>query len=222
MLAASSKTRPEAGINALEAMILSFNGINSLRQHIREKARIHGIISHGGEAANVVPAYSAADFLVRAQDEAYLERLKEKVINCFTGAATATGARLGYEWGSVCYAPMLNNLALARMFARNMQFLGRRMGFRSSYGGFGSTDMGNVSQLVPSIHPIVAIATPGTAAHSPEFAAAATGEAAVWGIMDSAKAMAMTATDLLAEPGLLSRVQEDFRLEKGKLAGYAE
>ncbi len=220
--AAHAAARPEAGINALEAMVLSFNGINSLRQHIRQKARIHGIITHGGEAANIVPEYSAGDFLVRADDEAYLECLKGRVLNCFAGAATATGTRLSYEWGSVCYAPMLNNLALTRIFVRNMRSLGRRMMLRRRYGGFGSTDMGNVSQLVPSIHPIVAIASPGTLSHSSEFAAAAAGEKAAAGIVDSAKALAMTAGDLLSDPEALARVKEDFRLEKGKRAALVE
>jgi amidohydrolase len=86
--------RPESGINALAAMILSFNAIDALRQHIKSKARIHGIITDGGQAANVVPAHSAGNFLVRAPDETYLAELKEKVLNCFKGAAQATGARL--------------------------------------------------------------------------------------------------------------------------------
>ncbi len=96
-------------------MILSFNAINSLRQHIKSKARIHGIITDGGQAANVVPAHSAGSFLVRAADETYLAELKQKVLNCFIGAATATGARLEYKWDELCYAPMLNNLTLGKL-----------------------------------------------------------------------------------------------------------
>lgn len=103
---------PEQGINALEAMILAFNAVNSLRQHIRDSARIHGIITHGGDAANVVPAYSSASFFVRTQDSIYLDELKQKVLRCFEGAALATGARLDYKWDEIVYAPMKNNLVL--------------------------------------------------------------------------------------------------------------
>ncbi|MDO8442868.1 MAG: amidohydrolase, partial [bacterium] len=104
--AAHAAARPEAGINALEAMLLSFAAINALRQHIKSTARIHGIITDGGKAANIVPAHSAGLFMVRAKENGYLDELKQKVLNCFTGAATATGARLEYKWDNVCYAPM--------------------------------------------------------------------------------------------------------------------
>jgi len=96
--AAHAAAGPEQGINALEAMLLSFASINSLRQHIRSTARVHGIITDGGEASNIVPAHSAGNFIVRAMDMDYLEELKEKVLNCFIGAATATGAQLKYKW----------------------------------------------------------------------------------------------------------------------------
>ena len=122
--AAHAAADPELGINALEAMILSFNAIDALRQHIKEKARIHGIITDGGEAPNVVPAHTAGTFLVRAQDDAYLDDLKPRVINCFTGAATATGAKLKYRWADVRYASMKNNIALANLFRNNLQSIG--------------------------------------------------------------------------------------------------
>jgi len=95
--AAHASARPHMGINALEAMINSFTAINSLRQHIRDKARIHGIITDGGEAANIIPDHAAARLLVRAEDDAYLDELKQRVINCFIGAAAASGARLEYK-----------------------------------------------------------------------------------------------------------------------------
>ena len=91
---------------------------------------------------------------MRAEDDAYLDELKEKVLNCFVGAATATGARLEYKWGEVRYAPLRNNLTLARLFRQNMQSLGRKVLLSNPTKAFGSTDMGNVSQLVPSIHPM--------------------------------------------------------------------
>jgi len=211
---AHAAARPEAGINALEALLLSFAGINALRQHIKDKARLHGIITDGGEAANVVPAHSAATFLVRAEDSAYLDELKEKVLDCFKGAAMATGARLEYRWGEVCYAPMRNNLTLARLFRENMQTLGRQIKLSDPSKTFGSTDMGNVSQIVPSIHPHIAIAPEEVVAHSPQFAQAAASEAGIKGLIDAAKALAMTVVDLVADPKILSRVKREFQQDK--------
>lgn len=212
--AAHSASSPEAGINALEAMIQSFVAINSLRQHIRDKARVHGIITDGGEAANIVPAHSAAVFLVRAEDNAYLDELRQKVINCFVGAATASGARLEYRWGDTSYAPMRNNLTLARLFKQNMESLGRKVKLTDPSGAFGSTDMGNVSQLVPSIHPMVAIAPEEVLIHSPQFASAAASEAGTQGLLDGAKALAMTVVDLVAKPEIVTKIKEEFRQEK--------
>jgi len=212
--AAHAAARPAAGINALEAMLLSFAAINSLRQHIKNKARIHGIITDGGEAANIVPAHSAGSFIVRAEDDAYLNELKQKVLNCFIGAATATGARLEYRWGDISYATMRNNLILAKLFRQNMESLRRKMQLYDPDKGMGSTDMGNVSQLVPSIHPSVAIAPVEVVTHSPEFASAAASEAGIQGLLDAAKTLALTVTDLVANPGIVAKIKEEFQQQQ--------
>ncbi len=221
--AAHAASRPQAGINALEAMIQSFNGINSLRQHIHPRARIHGIITNGGQAANVVPDHTAGVFLVRAADDAYLDVLKKRVLDCFAGAATATGARLEYKWDEVRYGTLLNNLTLAKAFTRNMQALGRRMQMYDPDKSFGSTDFGNVSQLVPGIHPSVAIAPPGDiVVHSPQFAAAAASESAQKGLFDAAGALAMTVVDLISDADLMAKVKTEFyRSQPGKPSGAA-
>jgi metal-dependent amidase/aminoacylase/carboxypeptidase family protein len=184
-----------------------------LRQHIKERARIHGIITDGGQAPNIVPGHSAGSFIVRAEDDRYLDELKEKVVNCFMGAATASGARLKYRWREARYAPMLNNMTLAGLFRRNLRSLGRRVLLRDK-GGFGSTDMGNVSQLVPSIHAVFAIAPPRVLIHSPRFAAAAASEAGIRGLLDAAKALAMTVADLLASPNTVDKIKREFRRGK--------
>lgn len=202
--------QPHEGINALEAMILAFTSINSLRQHIRGDARIHGIITDGGEAPNIVPAHSAATFLVRASDGKYLEQLSDRVLNCFKGASASSGARLEYRWREEIYAPMKNNATLGELFRRNLESLGRQVVVCDPDHGFGSTDMGNVSQLVPSIHPTIAVASPGIAIHTSEFAAAAASERGHGGLIDAAKAMAMTVIDAL-QPGMLGTIQEEFR-----------
>jgi len=210
--AAHAAAFPQEGVNALEAMILAFNGINSLRQHIRERARIHGIIAQGGEAPNIVPAYTAGSFLVRAEDKAYLDELKEKVLNCFKAASLATGARLEYKWVAY-YAPLRTNLALAEVFSKNMEALGRNL-WATVERGLGSSDVGNVSVLVPTIHPMVAIAPLEVLPHSPEFAEAAASEAGNRGLLDGAKALAMTVVDLIAQPGVMDRIREEFLATK--------
>jgi amidohydrolase len=208
--AAHAAGQPHRGINALDAMILAFTSINSLRQHVRGDARIHGIITDGGEAPNIVPVHSAAVFLVRALDDDYLAELKDKVLNCFTGASIATGARLEYRWRDKTYAPMKNNMTLAGLFKQNLESLGRQVEAFDPRFGLGSTDMGNVSQMVPSIHPTIAIAPPGVLIHTPEFAAAAASEAGHKGLMDAAKAMAMTVVDILGQPGILDKIKQEF------------
>jgi len=208
--AAHAAAYPEQGINALEAMILAFNAVNSLRQHIKDRARIHGIITRGGEAANVVPAYSAASFFVRAQDNIYLDEIKQKVLRCFEGAALATGARLDYKWAEIVYAPMKNNLVLAQLFAQNLESLGRKVEPFEPYFDFGSTDMGNISQVLPAIHPSIAIVSPNVLLHSAEFVQAAASESGHKGILDAAKALAMTVADLLSGPEALAKVKDEF------------
>jgi len=207
--AAHAAAQPHRGINALDAMILAFTSINSLRQHIKAEARIHGIITDGGEAPNIVPAHSAATLFIRALNNDYLDELKDKVLNCFTGASIASGARLEYRWGEKTYSPMKNNVTLAGLFKQNLESLGRHVEAFDPRFGLGSTDMGNVSQVVPSIHPTIAIAPFNVLIHTTEFTAAAASQAGQQGIMDAAKAMAMTMVDIL-QPGMLDRIKQEF------------
>lgn len=206
---AHAASQPHKGINALDAMILSFTSINALRQHIRGDARIHGIITDGGEVPNIVPAHTAALFLVRAADHDYLAEVKDKVLNCFRGASMASGARLEYKWRDRAYAPMKNNMTLAQLFGRNLKSLGREVDAFDPRFGFGSTDMGNVSQAVPSINPTIAIAPQHVVIHTPEFAAAAASDAGNSALLDAAKAMAMTVADIL-QPGIIEQIKQEF------------
>jgi len=210
--AAHAAARPEAGINALDALVMAYNSVSALRQHIRDSARIHGIITDGGQAVNVVPEHTAAVFLIRAEDDDYLEELKEKVLACFRAGAEATGARLEYRWGEEArYRAMRSNRALADAFRRNMEALGRQVEECDSGRSLGSTDMGNVSALVPAIHPTVAIAPPDVPIHTPEFRDVSASEAGHRGLLDAAKAMAMTAVDVLLDADLRRRIEEGFR-----------
>jgi len=201
---------PEAGINALEAMVQSFVSINSLRQHIRDSSRIHGIITDGGNAANVVPEHSAGNFIVRATQDSYLDELMERVLDCFVGAAIATGARLEYKWGDTRYATVRSNMTLAEAFRLNMESLGRNISLANPAGTMASTDFGNVSHLVPGLHACVAVADPDVLLHSADFAEATRSERAIEGVIDAAKAVAMTFADLIASPELMEEVRDEF------------
>ncbi len=200
---------PDKGINALEAMIISYNAINSLRQHVVDGSRVHGIITDGGQAANVVPAHSAGLFYIRATDDVYIETLKDRVVGCFEAGARATGARLEHRWSEPQYSTMKNNGVMSGLYTRNLENLGRKV---ESYEGrnFGSTDMGNVSYMVPGIHPIIAVAPRGVPIHTEEFETHAGSEAGHGAMVDGATAMAWTVIDLLSEPANMAAAKEEF------------
>ncbi len=207
---AHASAHPEEGINALDAMILAFSAINKLKEKIGKNERIHGIITDGGRAANIIPARSAANFLVRAENEDALDRLKRKALNCFTRASKQVGARLNYKWGDSAYAPMRNNTALASLFIDNMKQLGYQMPLSDEREKFGSTDMGNVSQVIPVIHPMISITDETVTVHSFEFASAAASERGFKATIRAAKALAMTAIDLFAIPENITRSKQEF------------
>lgn len=220
--AAHAAAHPDWGINALEALVQSYNNINSLRQHIRPTARIHGIITDGGEAANIVPAHAAGTFLVRAVEDDYLDQLIERTLACFKAGALATGARLEYRFSSARYSAMHANRTLAEAFRQN---LGRTRDLASIEApdhpqAMGSTDMGNVSALLPAIHPMLAVAPPDVSLHTPEFVQWAAAPEGHQALLDGAKAMALTAIDALSDPALLAAARAES--EAGKEVGWKE
>jgi amidohydrolase len=207
---AHAASRPEAGINALDALVIAYNTIAALRQHIRDSARIHGIITDGGQMPNVVPNHSQGIFLVRAEDQAYLDDLKRRVVACFEAGATATGARLELRWDSVEYAPLRANKAMADVFRRNMAAVGRSTREPATPRALGSTDVGNVSILLPTIHPSIRVAPREVNIHTADFERLAGSEDGDKALIDAAKAMAMTAVDILVDAGLRERLWEEF------------
>ncbi len=210
--AAHAAARPEAGQNALDAMVAAFVNIGLLRQQLRDSARVHGIITDGGQAVNVIPHHTAASLLLRAEDDAYLdESLKEKVLACFQAAAQATGCRLEHRWGEESrYRTMRTNRALADAYRANIEALGRNVMEPESRRSMGSTDMGNVSALIPAIHPSIGVAPADVPIHTVEFRELAVSEAGHKALLDSAKALAMTALDVLTSPELRERMRGEF------------
>lgn len=207
---AHASSTPELGINALDAVIQTFNSINALRQHITSDARIHGIIIDGGVKPNIVPDYAAASFYIRALDTAYQQKLVKKVKACAQGAALSTGAKLKFEIIGPTYASRKINHTMAAAFIKNLEILGESLNPEPPGSGLGSSDIGNVSQVVPTIHPYIAIADKEIAAHSKEFTVASGSEKGQKAMLTAAKALAMTALDVLTKKELLKNIKEEF------------
>jgi amidohydrolase len=210
--AAHAAIEPHEGINALDAMILSFNAINALRQQVRDGTRIHGYIAKGGVSANTVPDHTVAEFRVRAPSLVYLDTVKAKVERILEASASATGCAVTIEWMRG-YAEMRNNQALASAFADNIGTLGLAIDDCMPGEWIGSTDMGNVSQVVPALHALIAIGGKELSLHTPAFAEAAKSENAHRSLIQGAKALAMTAIDVLTNDELAARVEAEFALE---------
>jgi amidohydrolase len=210
--ASHASAMPEQGINALDALVIAYQAIGALRQHIGIFERIHGIITDGGQAPNIVPENAAGRFYVRAADAGELATLKARVENCFRAGAKATGAELEISWSEADYLDIRYNEPLAESYRANAESLGRAF-FpleKVPIGLAGSTDMGNVSYRVPSIHPMIESAPLLCSIHNPEFEQWAGGEMGDEAAIDGAKALAMTAVDYLSDPRLRQRVRENF------------
>ncbi len=209
--ASHASSKPQDGINALDALVLAYMNIAALRQHIRSDARVHGVITNGGGVPNVVPDHTSGRFFMRARDDAYLDELQERVLACFRAGAEATGARLEYRFPSKRYAAMRSNPTLATLFAANLHALGLEETPPDPTRGSGSSDMGNVSQVVPALHPSIAIAPAGVAGHSLEFARYAGSPDGMAGLASAASVMALTVADLFGRPDLLAQAASEFR-----------
>jgi amidohydrolase len=210
--AAHAAAMADRGVNALDAIVIAYQAIAALRQHIKGSERIHGIITEGGQAPNVVPERAAGRFYVRAANADELAALKVRVERCFRAGSEATGADAEIRWEAIDYLDMRYNDPLAATFRANAETLGREF---FPYEKLppnlqGSTDMGNVSQRVPSIHPMLAAAPLHVIIHHPDFekwAGSELGEAAA---LDGAKALAMTALDFFTDADLRRRAREAF------------
>jgi metal-dependent amidase/aminoacylase/carboxypeptidase family protein len=210
---------PHSGINALDGLVTAYNAIAHLRQHIRPTERIHGIITEGGLAPNIVPDRAAGIFMVRAATERRLAQLKTRVEACFQAGAHASGAHLTIRTTGEDYSDMDTNQPLSAAYAANLERLGRKLADITTVPAAvaGSTDMGNISKLVPSIHPMIAVSPPTVALHSAEFAQWAGSEDGHRAVVDGAKALAMTALDVLQEPQLLAAVRAAFAAQQRRM-----
>lgn len=198
---------PQLGINALEALILFFNGVNSLRQYLRDEVCIHGIIVDGGISPNVIPERATARFYIRARQQEHLGLALEKIKTCASGAAAMIGARVEWRNFEFSYQNMISNPTLAGLFRENLKLLGVR-NLAGPREALGSIDMGNVSQVVPSLHPYLAL-NGKFIPHSREFALAAGSEVGEAAMMLAVKALACTAVDLYMQPVLVEKARAE-------------
>jgi amidohydrolase len=210
--ASHASAMPHRGLNALDAVVTAYQSIAQLRQHIRGTDRIHGIITDGGLAPNIVPERAACRFYVRAVNGQELAELKPRVQACFEAGALATGCRLETKWGESNYLDLKTNWPMAEAYERNATPLGRQFfPLKELPPGYaGSTDMGNVSHRVPSIHPCLGVAPMNVIIHNAEFARHAVSEKGDQAVIDGAKSMALTVLDLLYDKELFARTKADF------------
>ncbi|KJL04928.1 MULTISPECIES: M20 family metallopeptidase [Priestia] len=212
---AHAAAAPHEGINALDGVLQTFNSINALRQHVKPDVRIHGVITEGGKAANVVPDYAVAQFYVRASTRAYVDEVTEKVKACANGAALATGTKLKISNYEFSYDDMQTNQTLSDVYTNNLISLGvSEQSITEDQGDHGSLDMGNVSQVVPAIHPYIQICDDYFVCHTHEFREAALSEQGREAMILGAKTMALTGYDVLTNQTLLQKIKEEFNATK--------
>lgn len=209
---AHASAMPHAGVNALDALITAYQTIAQLRQHIKPTERIHGIITEGGIAPNIVPEHARGVFYVRAADAIELAALKKRVHACFEAGALATGCTADIRWAKADYLDMKTSWPIANAYEANARSLGRDFFPLSKMpsGSAGSTDMGNVSHRVPSIHPMIASAPPSVVIHNPEFARWAASDLGDKACLDGAKSLAMTAIDFMTSKEMQDAAKAEF------------
>lgn len=204
---------PHEGINALDAVIQLFNGINALRQQLKDDVRIHGIITHGGDAPNIIPEYAKARFYIRAATRAGLNEVTKRVKAVAEGAALATGATLNV----IAFQNEVDNLLLNRQYDAVFKEVVEELGETIAEGdrpGIGSTDAGNISQVVPTIHPYIKIGPADLVAHTVPFREAAASSRGDQALITGAKALALTALKLITDEDTLAQIKAEFKERK--------
>lgn len=208
---AHAAAAPHMGRNALDGAVLAYNSIAALRQHIRPTERVHGIFTHGGDKPNIVPKYAAMNWYVRSDTLETLKPLKARVEDCFRGAALASSCDVDLQWEDHAYADVRDSASLLSAYVANGHMVGRDFAEPSPNSMVvGSTDMGNVSYLAPSIHPMIRVAPRGVPIHTARFADYAGGEEGDRAAIDGAKILALTALDVWSNGELREVISAEF------------
>jgi amidohydrolase len=217
--AAHASAAPEKGRNALDAMVLGYVNVAALRQHIAPDERIHGIFLEAGHAANIVPARTVAQWYVRSPSGAGLAVLRDRVTACLEAGAAAAACEVAFDWYEPAYDELVGLEGFDDLYVANAARVGRtveRPGDEGVPSVLGSTDMGNVSQVVPSIHPMIAVSPPDIAIHTEDFVRFAGGPEGDAAVLDGAKALACTVADLWLDPDALPRIRTEFEVRSGR------
>lgn len=211
---AHASAQPEEGINALDGVIQLFNGINALREHLPKGVTIHGIITDGGDAPNIVPEYAKARFFIRATTKPILQEVIKKVRSIAEGAALITGAEVKISRFQNEVDNFISNKRFDLVFKDVIETLGEEV-HPAKETAFGSTDAGNISQVVPTIHPNIKIGPSDLVGHTVPFREAAKSEKGDDALIKGAKANALTILELLTNDQVFAEIQEEF-IEKTK------
>ncbi|BFT71717.1 M20 family metallopeptidase [Paenibacillus sp. P36] len=207
---AHAAAQPYEGVNALDAVLQLFNSINALRQQMKSDARVHGIISEGGKAPNIIPDYAVAQFYVRSATRTYTDELVQKVLRCAEGAALQTGCTLKTSFYEYSYDELRTNETLSQVFSDQLSEMGIDPKDVEVGKDHGSLDLGNVSIQCPTIHPFVKVVGEKHMLHTKEFRDLALQEPALDAMIFTAKALANTAYEVLSSPDLLQRIKDEF------------
>ncbi|WP_068774734.1 M20 family metallopeptidase [Paenibacillus sp. FJAT-26967] len=214
--AAHAAASPYEGVNALDAVLLLFNSMNALRQQLRSDVRIHGVITEGGKAANIIPDYAVAQFYVRSSTRAYTDEVVAKVLKCAEGAALQTGCTLQTSNYEYSYDELNTNETLSAVFNRNLEAFGITEDQIQSGKDHGSLDLGNVSLHCPTIHPYMKVIDERHLLHTPEFRDGAMRRQALDAMIFTAKMLAVTAYDVMTHPELLTEIKAEFQRSRMK------
>ncbi len=211
-VAAHSAASPHRGKNALDAAVIAYSAVAALRQHIRPTERIHGIFTEAGSQVNVVPDTAGQQWLIRSDTRHNLERLIPRAVSCFQAGADATGCEAEISVPAPDYFEMWDNEPLLALYASNAALVDRKPQVPdSTLSVMGSTDMGNVSQAVPSIHPLLKVAPSEVTLHTRDFAACAISKEGDKGVLDGAKILAGIAIDFWSSESVREAVSADFQ-----------
>jgi amidohydrolase len=207
--AAHAAAYPEDGINAGDAFTIAQVAIGLLRQQLSSEVRVHGLVTKAGDAPNVIPEFTEGRWYVRGTTSAQMDEAFERVRRCFEAGALATGATLELGPSGAPYVEFRTDHDLLAKYVRNAEELGRV--FSDGNVGLGrmsraSTDMGNVSQVVPAIHPYIGIDSAPAVNHQHQFAAAAITGAADRAVLDAATGLALTLADAATDPHTRERL----------------
>ena len=209
--AAHAAASPYEGVNALDAVLQLFNSVNALRQQLQSHTRIHGIITEGGKAANIIPEYAAAQFYIRSANRPYTDETVSKVLRCAEGAALQTGCTLKVSNYEYSYDELITNETLSDLFTRNLIDMGVDETSIEYGKDHGSVDLGNVSRHCPAIHPYIKVIDEKHLLHTPEFRDLAMQERAFEGMLFGARALAFTAYDAIRSPQTLDAIRKEFQ-----------